>query len=221
MFEVSRAKRAVLEKLADGDWTPTALADELEKSPSTIYNHLDDLHRRGVVTKRQVAAKTRPETEYSLGDGFLQYVSVLPEGVTERTVSMTPEKRATLQIWNLPQAEFHPFVEEYWWAIRTSELDYTSDIVAVGVYGSVARGTADEDSDIDFLVVTSDAATKRMVTTPLILEREGRSKAALAEVYSVDEYRESTERDSDFLDSISDELHPIYDPDGLFRGDVP
>lgn len=220
VFEVSRARREILQKLAEADWTPTELAEELGKSPSTVYNHLDDLHSRGIVQKRQVAGTTRPATEYSVGEGFLQYVSVLPEGYTERTVSLTPDKRAILQIWNLPQAEFHPFVEQYWWLVReNADVDFGT-VRGIAVYGSVARGTADADSDIDVLVITEDDASAALVRrelSPVRLDAGDATRIAMAEVYPIDEYRESIVSGSEFLGSIRDELYVVYDPVGVFR----
>jgi predicted transcriptional regulator len=78
VFAVSAAKERILQKLAEQDWSPTDLAEELGKSPETIYNHLHDLEEQGVLSTRQVAAKTRPKTEYSIGNGLIQYVAVLP-----------------------------------------------------------------------------------------------------------------------------------------------
>ncbi|MFB6176910.1 MAG: nucleotidyltransferase domain-containing protein, partial [Halobaculum sp.] len=91
---------------------------------------------------------------------------------------------------------------------------------AVAVYGSVARGTADQNSDIDVLVITCDRETATTVESEmgtLRLRTETGTRIALAETYSVDEYRESVTSGSDFLGSIRDELHVIYDPERVFR----
>lgn len=219
VFEVSQAKKEVLRKLTEGAWTPTDLAKELDKSRNTVYNHLEDLHERGVLTKRRVAAKTRPKTEYSIGRGFLQYIAVLPGQYSEKSLSLTPERQAVLRIWAIPQEEFQPFVENYWWQLK-EELDSGSDITAVAVYGSVARGEADEDSDVDFLVVTDDEEAEKLVSRrfgSLRIEVNGSGKIGMTETYSVEDYRTSVARGSDFLERIEDELHVVYDPDGILR----
>jgi predicted nucleotidyltransferase/DNA-binding HxlR family transcriptional regulator len=221
LFNVTTAKKEILRKLSEQDWTPTDLAEELERSRNTIYNHLTDLHEQGVLTKKKVAAKTRPKTEYSIGDGFMQYVTVLPGKYTEKTVELTPRKQAVLRIWDIPQEEFQPFVESYWWGLKNNaDIDYREDLKAVAVYGSVARGQADDDSDIDFLVITDDEEAEEVVTDTLgsvRLKAEGSSKIGMTETYSAEEYRNSLAHSSDFLEKIQDELHVIYDPDRYLR----
>jgi predicted nucleotidyltransferase/DNA-binding transcriptional ArsR family regulator len=136
-------------------WTPTDLAQELDKSRNTVYNHLESLYDQGVLTKTQVAAKTRPKTEYSIEDGFMQYIAVLPGHYTEKSLELTPEKQTVLRTWSVPQEEFQPYIESYWRSVK-NEIDYRGEIKAVAVYGSVARGQPDEDSDIDFLLITDE-----------------------------------------------------------------
>lgn len=221
VFEVSRAKREVVEKLVERDWTPTDLAAELGKSRTTVYNHLDDLHQRGLLSKTTVSAKTRPKTKYSIGDGFVQYVAVLPGSFAEQSFQITPSKAATLRVWDLPQEEFHPFVEEYWWRLRThDEIDVADDVLAVAVYGSVARGEADDQSDVDVLLIARDEADVRSITEvygTVRLEVGASSKIAMTEVFTASEYRESVAHGSDFLAEIQDELHVVYDPERVLR----
>jgi predicted nucleotidyltransferase/DNA-binding transcriptional ArsR family regulator len=221
IFQVSTAKKQVLKKLAEQPWTPTDLAKALDKSRNTVYNHLEALHRQGILTKQKVEAKTRPQTEYSIGNGFIRYIAVLPGEYTEKTLKLTPEKQATLRIWNLPQEDLQPYIEKYWWTIKNSaDLDHREDIKAVAVYGSVARGQADKDSDIDFLMITKDKRTRESAAEhlgSLRIETPQGSKIGMTEVYSFGEYRNSLAHQSDFLRNIQDELHVIYDPDRILQ----
>lgn len=207
--------------LVQRDWTPTDLARELGKSTSTIYNHLDDLADRGVLTERRVAAKTRPKTEYSIGDGFVQYVTVLSGGYRERVLRLDVHKEAIVRIWNVPQEEFHPFVERLWWRLRTDpDVDFENDVAAVAVYGSVARGEADSDSDIDLLVVVESEAAETAVDEAcgsVRLQIPEGSKIGMAESFTTRDLRNSLAHGSSFLDDIRDELHVLYDPDRLLR----
>lgn len=217
MFEISTAKREILQRLAQQDWSPTDLAEELDKSPETIYNHLHDLEEQGVLSKTQVPAKTRPKTVYSIGDGLVQYVTVLPGQFQEGSLPVSETKEVMFRIWAVPQEEFHPYLERYWWSLRMSaDLDLGRDVTAIGVYGSVARGEADAESDLDIIVVTPDEDGKSDVEYgfgSVILESGGGSLMGMTEVYTEKEYRNSLAHESDFLTSIQSELHPIYDPD--------
>lgn len=219
MFEVSQAKREILRMLAEQDWSPTDLAEELEKSPGAVYNHLHELEEQGVLTKQQVSAKTRPKTVYSIGDGLIQYVTVLPGQFREGSLKVDETKEVMFRIWAIPQEEFHPYLERYWWSMRMSaDIDLEDEIEAVGVFGSVARGEASEDSDIDLLVITSEEGLKSDVEYGFgstILEFEEKSRLGMTEVYTTEEYRNSLAHGSDFLTSIRGELHPLYDPERI------
>jgi len=211
MFEISDARKEVLEKLVENDWTPTDLADDLGKSPETIYNHLNAFADQGVLTKKQVAAKTRPKTEYSIGDGFVQYITVLPGDLEEKILDLDPHKEALFRIWNVPQSEFHPYLEEAWRRFRKN-----SAVTAVAVYGSVARGDADEDSDIDLLLLVDGSKQEIQDEFGTVrLEEDGQTKLAMTQVYTVADYKESLGQGSDFLENIQDELHIIHDPERI------
>lgn len=216
MFDVSGAKREILRMLSEQDWSPTDLANELGKSPESVYNHLHDLEEQGILEKSQVPAKTRPKTVYSIGDGLIQYVTVLPGQFREGSLTVDHTKEVMFRVWAVPQEEFHPYLERYWWTILThSDIDLDEHITAIGVYGSVARGQANADSDIDLLAVTPGEGGKSRVEENLgsaVLDfRDGR-RLVMTEVYTEDEYRSSWAHESDFLRSISGELHPLYDP---------
>ena len=216
MFEVSEAKGEILQKLSERDWSPTDLADEIGKTPETVYNHLHDLEEQGILTKRQVPAKTRPKTEYSIGNGLIQYVTVLPGQYREGSLTVDESKETMFRIWTIPQEEFHPYLERYWWTLLLHvDIDFHDDVTAIGVYGSVARGDADGESDIDILLVSPSEEASSTIENTLgsaVLDFHGRSKIGMTEVYTVREYRNSLTHGSDFLDSILDELHPLYDP---------
>jgi len=221
VFEVSTAKKKVLQKLSEQAYAPTDLAEELDKSRNTVYNHLEDLYNQGILSKKQVAAKTRPKTRYSIDDGFIKYIAVLPGQYTQKNLKLTPERQPVLRIWSLPQEEFQPYIESYWWSIKNSvDINYREEIKAVAVYGSVARGEADKDSDIDFLVITEDEDTEDTISqnfgSTRIETSEG-GKIGMTEPYSMKDYRNSLANGSGFLENIQNELHVIYDPDKVLQ----
>lgn len=213
LFEVSTAKKQILDYLVEQDWSPTELAAELGKSPETLYNHLNELAEQGVLTKTSVAAKTRPKTEYSIGDGFVEYIAILPGQVIQRTLELDATKEALFRIWAVPQQEFHPYLEKLWW-----QLNQEDGLRAAAVYGSVARGEAGKDSDIDLLLIVENEAAEQAFAEEygsLRLTVNDRSQLCMAEVYTVDEYRDSVVHGSEFLASVREEAHVIHDPDRL------
>lgn len=217
MFAVSQAKKRILKKLAEQDWTPTDLAEDLGKSPESVYNHLNELAEQGILTTRQVPAKTRPKTAYSIGEGFVQYIAVESGRLQEGTFALDDYKGPLFRIWTLPQEEFHPFLQTYWWRLTHSpDITLQEDVRAVGVYGSVARGDANEGSDIDVLIITGDRESAQTVTDrvgSVRIETGSGARIVLAEVYTVEEYRNSWMHGSQFLQEVLPEVHTVYDPD--------
>ena len=223
LFELSAAKKHILLHLVERDWTPTDLAAELDQSTSTVYNHLEDLTDQGILTKETIPAKTRPKNQYSIGTGFIQYVTASPGQFREHTLQLDAHKESIVKIWNIPQADFHPYLEHFWYGLRFSDdIDLTTGITAVGVYGSVARGDADGESDIDVLIITDDETVNQRIEEGMGTRRinpcgQG-AKVVLAETFTRTEYLDSLAHGSQFLDSILQDLHVIYDPERLFTG---
>lgn len=220
LFEISTAKKQILHKLVERDWTPTDLADELGHSTSAVYNHLEELADQGILTKETVPAKTRPKNQYSIGNGFIQYVTASPGQFREHTRRLDAHKEPIVKIWNIPQEEFHPYLENYWYELRQSaDITLETDIIAVAVYGSVARGDADEESDIDILLITEDENTEHIVENTLGTQRieipGQETKMSLTEPFTREDFRNSLAHGSQFLENVLPELHAIYDPERL------
>lgn len=82
----------------------------------------------------------------------------------------------------------------------------------------MARGKAGADSDIDLLLIAEDEAAEHAFTEAygsLRLTVDDRLKLCMAEVYTVDEYRNRVTHGSEFLASAWKEIHVIHDPDRL------
>lgn len=110
-------------------------------------------------------------------------------------MSVTETKEVMFRIWAIPQGEFHPYLERYWWSILLdSGINLDEDVMAVGVFGSVARGDDGENSDIDILVVATGEGSNSTLETVLgsaVLRFEDKTRLGLTEIYTEEEFRNS------------------------------
>jgi predicted nucleotidyltransferase len=145
----------------------------------------------------------------------------MPGRYAESSCRLTATRRVTLNIWAIPQEAFQPAIEAFWSALRFDDDGrYFEDVVAVALYGSVARGHADRDSDIDVLVLTDSESSRAAVSErfgSMRLDVGPRSTIVSAEVFTTNEYRDAIERGSHFLERVRDEQHVIYDPEGVLH----
>ena len=96
------------------------------------------------------------------------------------------ELRIHLRIWSIPQQEFHSFVDLYRHIITTSvDFDFERDIESIAIFGSVARGEARKDSDVDTLIITRTNIDYPLETlNALIVEINKERKVFMGKIYS-------------------------------------
>jgi len=87
------------------------------------------------------------------------------------------------------------------------------------LYGSVAKGEALEDSDIDLLIITADKRSKELVLSiSSDLDFEYEYKTLIAPVHlSKDEFYHLVKLGSPFLSNVMEEGKVLYD-DGTYEG---
>lgn len=145
IFRISAADD-VLRLLVDAhetEFTVPELVDATGAARSTVWRAVDLLDDLGVVRIRETPQRN--------------YVSIDPDGL-----------RKDDPILAIEQSEFHEPIRAFVEAVReTVEVaDGIEDLVGVVVFGSVARGEADRQSDVDlFVVVAGDRTTARRRVT--------------------------------------------------------
>ena len=140
-------EREVLELLLERPRSPTEVADELEVSVQTASRTLKQL------VERESAERTREG-----GDrGYKQYRAQVFAGydgrLFERTLDLTDTQRLVTSVLKVPQSEFQQCCCLGWFF--GDDVDLSLHAEAIVLYGSVARGEATKESDIDLLVVYS------------------------------------------------------------------
>ena len=114
-------------------------------------------------------------------------------------------------------AIFRTAAEEFAGRVRASLGDQVDPIV---FYGSTARGEARSDSDVDILVISSDADMTRdelsRISSDLAYEGDYAFFRSLAH-YGSEEFSSFSERGSPFIDEVVREGEVLYD-NGTFSG---
>lgn len=135
-------------------------------------------------------------------------------------VAINPERlQKDDPILAIEQAEFHAPIRAFAERIQAAltDADDVSELLGIVVFGSVARGNADRQSDIDlFVVVEGDRTTARRVVTDVVADLQNqRFDGDRFEFEPYVESAESARRAGSKLREIFGEGVTIYGTDFL------
>lgn len=193
----SRAADRVLRLLVDAHETEFAipeLADATDASHSTVWRAVDLLDELGVIRVRETPQR--------------KYVSVDSDHLQK------PDP-----VLSIDQSEFHPPVRTFVEEVRATveKADDVDRLVGILVFGSVARGEADRQSDVDVLVVVEgDRTTARRLVTDVVSDL--RDRRFDGDRFDFEQYVESAtsaRRAAEKLRPIFEEGITVYGTDGL------
>lgn len=208
MMQINQTQWKIIEELAKGNKTPTELAAALRIKPPSIHLQLKQLEQNKLIqTAGQKKGKTRPYCEYSIGKGFIYFAKALPNETEQKFMKITPLVKLHLQIWAIPQQEYHEYAELLWWRMQKQ----IQDIDAIIVYGSVANGQAREGSDIDVLLLVNKNQKKYEEKYRALMIKD---KIIMAQVFETDDFANSLKRGSKFAEQVIKNCVIIYDPKG-------
>lgn len=193
----SEAADAVLRVLVDAHETEfpiTELADATGVARSTVWRAVELLDSMGAIRVRETPQRN--------------YVAIDPDQLHKDDPVLA-----------IDQSAFHDpvraFVEAFTSAITAT--DDVASVVGIVVFGSVARGEADRQSDIDLFVdVDGDRTTARRVATDLVGDLGERRFDG--DRYDFEPYMESTDsarRAGAKLRDVFEEGVTVYDGDRL------
>jgi DNA-binding transcriptional ArsR family regulator len=212
---LSRTRLKVLELLSDKPMTPSELSKLLGKSLPTITRHLAYLEDFRLVKRvGEERGRTRPFVKYALNESVI-FIKVMEKDVGIFRLPLDEYVKVQMRIWSIPQKKFHYYVERFIWQIQ----DLIPNINAIGVYGSVARGDAREDSDIDMLILASDEVARiRKKCEAMVIEKPGdEAKMVMAQALSPIEFEKALRSGSEFAEEVIKSMLPIYDPNGILE----
>ena len=145
----------ILRLLADAhetEFTISELVAATDVTRSTVWRAVDLLDGIGVVCVRETPQRN--------------YVSINPQRLQKDDPLLAIE-----------QTEFHAPIRTFVEQIRVAlaDVDTIDDLLGIVVFGSVARGEADRQSDIDlFVVVDGDRTTARRIVTDVVSDLSDR-----------------------------------------------
>lgn len=211
----SETKWRIIEILSKGDKTPTAIAGKLRKSLSNICLHLAELETLKIIKKTGVTGgKTRPYTKYTLDKGFVFLIEAIPNKTRKIFLEVDENLQTHLNIWSIPQKEFHYYVEMFWWELQ----EYLDDIESVVIFGSVAKGNARTDSDIDALILAKKniRELEKKFAAKIIGPRK-KGKMMMAQVFTPEDFENALKEGSNFAKEVVSSMIIIYDPNRILE----
>jgi predicted nucleotidyltransferase/biotin operon repressor len=182
----------ILRLLADAhntEFTISKLVDATGVTRSTVWRAIDLLESIGAIQIRETPQRN--------------YISIN----TERLQKDDP-------ILAIPQSEFHPPIRAFVNRVQATlrEANDVTDLLGIVIFGSVARGEADRQSDIDcFVVVDGNRTTARRRITDVVADLQ--TDRFDGERFVFEPYVESAEsarRAGSKLRSIFDEGITLY-----------
>ncbi|WP_254547079.1 nucleotidyltransferase domain-containing protein [Halomarina pelagica] len=187
----------ILRLLADAhetEFTISELVDATEVARSTVWRAVDLLDSIGAVRIRETPQRN--------------YVSIDPRRLHKDDPILAIE-----------QPEFHGPVRAFIDRVRETiaDTDDVAEVLGIVVFGSVARGEADRQSDIDlFVVVDGNRTSARRAVTDVIAElSERRFDGDRFDFEPYVESKESTQRAGEKLREIFVEGITVYGDDRL------
>lgn len=206
----------IIRILAQGNKTPTEIAKIMNISLPGLHSHLVELERAGMIKKADATkGKTRPYTTYTIGQGFVYFAKAMKGSAEQGFIEADENVRAQISIWAIPQKEYHYYIESFWWQLQ----EYLEDIDAMAVFGSVAKGNARENSDIDvLLLVKKDVKKFEKMFGAIAVGKKGEKAIVMAQVFETNDFKNSLKKGSKFADEVIKSRKTIYDPNELLSG---
>lgn len=219
---ISGTRMDVFEALLERPKSATDIAEELGLSVQSVSHHLKSLEEDNLIVPGGTrAGETRPHELYEANE-FARVFAAFDRALIETTVELTPAHKVILATLQIPQPEFHATLisllffptEDYGW----------NRLKSVAVYGSVARGDADEESDVDVLFIVEDGVdtddiytNESMVRIEPPIPEFGNPRLVSESWFTESEVREGLEAGSQFLRSALSEAVILYDSGNILR----
>ncbi|NHX36827.1 MULTISPECIES: nucleotidyltransferase domain-containing protein [Halolamina] len=191
IFRISAADE-ILRLLADAHETEFTIPELVEvtgATRSTVWRAIDLLDTIGAIRVRETPQRN--------------YAAINPDRLKKDDPVLA-----------IDQSEFHEPTRTFVDRIQTAiaDADAVETVVGIIVFGSVARGEADRQSDIDlFVVVEGDRTAARRVVTDVVTDLQ--SQRFDGDRFAFEPYVESVEsarRAGSKLDEIFDEGVTVY-----------
>lgn len=214
ILNISKTKWKIIEIISRENKTQTELATELKVSLAAINKEIKDLLSENLIKEvEKKQGKTRPYRCYGLNE-FFYFVKATKEETNAKLLTINNYLRLHLNIWRIPQEEFHYFIENFFLLNILNDKDVFENIESFAVFGSVAKGTATEGSDIDVLIIRkTKGELKDLKETGLLVEDNfnKKTKIIMPQIFEINEFLDSYKKESKFIKEILSNMIIIYD----------
>lgn len=199
------------------------MAKELGMSLSNILQHLKNLKKDYPIVSvpAKPAGRGKPKKGYYFkhifeGLGHIRLSGVSKNhGLIEKELEIDDYLELHLNTLQIPQKEYRYYVAKFYWKIEK----FLDKIDVIAIFGSVAKGTAREDSDVDCLIITDSKKELEDKIGSLIIKKMNKEpKIFLCQFFSKKEFKTNLKKKSKFAEEILKNHVVLYDKEGFLRG---
>lgn len=211
MVKLEKNRWEILKIISNSNATPTEISKKLKISLPAVSSHINSLETQGFIEKTgEKKGKTRSYNIYSLKKDLFHFIKITPGEVSKGTLEIDNDFNAILEIYRLPQKEFRKSILDFWYDIQK----HLENIKAIAIYGSVAKGNAKEDSDIDILIISDKDKIDEEYSAKMF-----KNKMVMGKTFSEKDFLNSKNKGSLFIKEIQKTMHVIYDPKNILKNE--
>jgi hypothetical protein len=197
--------------LLKGPITASSIATDAGVTVSNVVQQLQKMEYRGEVryTLEKRDGPGKPAKLYSLVNQVTIQGVIDGLQIDTRIDEPTVWETVFLNILRIPQNEYREYIMKWLFTLDTlpsNDTPCVKDIAELYVFGSVARGRADQDSDIDVLVVIEKKWLVDFLNEPHIIDGMNGYVTITPLCFTLEEFNANKDKDGNLKDILKEAL---------------
>ena len=198
----------IKEYLLKGPHTASGIASEAGVTLSNVVQQLKKMETRGEVKYSYLRrdGPGKPAKLYRLVDQ-VEIKGVIGNTRIDIKIDPTDWEKAILNVFRIPQKEFREYVMKWLdilYTLPSNESPGLGKSELIYVFGSVARGNADPDSDIDILIVVEGEVFGDICEEPILIQGPKGYVTINPLSYSSNEFKKSKDKDNNLRELLTE-----------------